>query len=61
MVDGDAVDCDECVPGSLPKRACEFFDCGWVGVAVAGGWDLRKAVGGLKVKAESVVLYGLGN
>ena len=61
MVDGDAVDCDECVLGSLPKRAREMkdvFDCGWVGVAVASGWDLRKAIWSLNVKAEGSVLYG---
>ena len=62
MVDGDAVDGDKCVFGSLPKRAREVedvFDSGWVGVVVAGGWDLRKAIWSLDVEAEGVMLFRL--
>ena len=62
VVDGDAVDCDECVFGSSPKGAGEIenvFDCGWVGVVVTGGWDLGKAIWSLDVEAEGVVLFEL--
>ena len=62
MVDGDAVDCDECVLGPSPKEACEIenvFDCGWVGVVVAGGWDLQKSIWSLDVEVEGVMLFEL--
>ena len=62
MVDGDAVDCDKCALGPSPKRACvieDVFECGWVGVVVAGGWDLRKAIWSLDVEAEVVELSEL--
>ena len=44
VVDGDAVDSNECVPRPSPKGACEIedvLDCGWIGEIVTGGWDLR--------------------
>ena len=47
--------------GSLSEGAGEIkdvFDSGWVGEAVAGGWDLWKAIWSLNVKEEGVVLYG---
>ena len=62
MVDGNAVDCDKCALGLLPKRASvveDVFNCGWVGVVVAGGWDLRKAIWSLDVEAEVVELSEL--
>ncbi len=62
VVDGDAVDCDECVLRSSPKGACEIenvFDCGWIGVMVTGGWDLRQAIRSLDVEVEGVMLVAL--
>ena len=55
MVDGDAIDGDQCVFGSLPKRACEIknvFDSGWVGVVMADGRGMWEAVGSLNVDME---------
>ena len=64
MVDGNSVHGDERVFRPLSKRSSEIeniFDCGWVGVDVANGWDLREALWGLNVKVEGVELCGLGN
>ena len=64
MVDGDAVDGDKCVFGSLPKRAREVedvFDSGWVGVVMVDRRDLWKAVGGLNVDVERPWLGGMGD
>ena len=64
MVDGDAIDGDQCAFGFLPKRACKIknvFDSGWVGVAVADGRDLRETVWSLNVEKEGVTLCELGD
>ena len=64
MVDGDAIDRDQCAFGSLPKRACEIknvFDSGCVGVAVVDRKHLRKAVRSLNVQVECAGWYELGD
>ena len=62
VVDGDTVDCDKCVFGSLPKRPREVkdvLDGWWSGVVVVDGRDLWQAVRGENV--EEVGLYGMGD
>ena len=62
VVDGDAVDSDECILRPSSKGACEIdnvFDCGWVGIIVTGGRDLRQAIWSLDVEVEGVMLVAL--
>ena len=64
MVDGDAVDSDKCVFGSLPKRTREVedvLDGGWTGVVMVDREDLWKAVRGLYVDVEGLGLDGMGD
>ena len=62
VADGDAVDSDECILGPPAKGACKInnvFDCGWVGIIVTGGRDLRQAIWSLDVEVEGVMLVAL--
>ena len=64
MIDGDAVDGDKCVFGSLPKRSRkveDVFDSGWVGVVMVDRRDVWKAVGGLNVDVDRPWLGGMGD
>ena len=64
MVDGDAVDSDKCVFGSLPKRTREVedvLDGGWNGVIMVDRGDLWKTVRGLYVDVEGLGLDGMGD
>ena len=64
MVDGDTVDCDKCVLGSLPKRPREVkdvLDGWWSGVVVVNRRDLWQAVRGENMDVEGVGLNGMGD
>ena len=62
VVDGDAVDSDECILRPSSKGACEIdnvFDCAWIGIIVTGVRDLRQAIWSLDVEVEGVMLVAL--
>ena len=63
MIDGDAINGDECVPGGFTKWSGEVknvFDCGWLMVSVVGGRERRETFRCENVDVEFCCLKWVG-